>query len=428
MPTRDVLTIVLGGGKGTRLFPLTMNRAKPAVPFGAKYRLVDIPLSNSIVAGFKKIYVLTQFNSASLHLHIANTYIFDSFTRGFCEILAAQQTLDHTGWYEGTGDAVRKNFIHFRVQKPSHYLILSGDQLYRMDLLDFFNRHVESGCDVSIATTTVTREQAVGLGILTVDKKGRITEFTEKPQMDRDITHMRIPPNLHPDKAQLEQGREYLASMGIYCFNADAMETALDNKHTDFGKEIMPMLIGRTAVSAYIYSGFWEDIGTIKSFYETNLDLASVNPAFNFYLEDSPIYTHKRDLPASKFNYCELRNTLAADGCIITNSRISNSLIGIRTIIEPDTVLDGVFCMGADYYESAQTRAENVELRRPDFGVGRGSRVRHAILDKNTRIGEGCSIGQNPDALVDGDYDSYYIRDGVIVVPKNADLPSGTVI
>ena len=428
MPQSDVLTIVLGGGKGTRLFPLTMNRAKPAVPFGAKYRLVDIPLSNSIVAGFKRIYVLTQFNSASLHLHLGSTYIFDSFTRGFCEILAAEQTFDHTGWYEGTGDAVRKNFIHFRVQEPGHYLILSGDQLYRMDLQDFFQHHLSSGCEVSIAATTVTREEAVGLGILTVDAKGRITEFTEKPPLDRDISHMRIPEHLHPNKEHLKEGREYLASMGIYFFTADAMEKALDNSYTDFGKEIMPMLIGKTGVNAYVYSGFWEDIGTIKSFYEANLDLASINPSFNFYLEDSPIFTHKRDLPASKFNYCEIRNALAADGCIVTNSRISNSLIGIRTIIEPDTELDGVFCMGADYYESKQVRAENRSKGIPDFGVGSGSRIRGAILDKNTRIGEGCSIGQNPDSLSDGDFDNYYIRDGVIIVPKNAVIPAGTVI
>lgn len=424
----DVLTIILGGGKGTRLFPLTMNRAKPAVPFGAKYRLVDIPISNSIVGGFKKIYVLTQFNSASLHLHIANTYMFDSFTRGFCEILAAEQTFDHSGWYEGTGDAVRKNLIHFRVQSPSHYMILSGDQLYRMDLADFYRQHLESGCAATVAATTVTREQAVALGILTVDNSGRITEFTEKPPLDVDISHMRIPAHLHPNKAHLEQGREYLASMGIYCFNSETMESALDNSQTDFGKEIIPSLIGKTAVNAYVYSGFWEDIGTIRNFYESNLNLASISPAFNFYLEDSPIFTHRRDLPASKFNSCTLENALAADGCIVTNANIRNSLIGIRTTVESGAVLDGVYCMGADYYETEAERESNRRKGIPDFGVGRNTRITGAIVDKDTRIGEECVIGQNPDGLADGDYENYFVRDGIIVIPKNAVIPSGTVI
>ena len=424
----DVLTIILGGGKGSRLFPLTMNRAKPAVPFGAKYRLVDIPLSNSIVAGFKKIYVLTQFNSASLHLHLANTYMFDSFTRGFCEILAAEQTFDHGGWYEGTGDAVRKNLIHFRVQRPSHYLILSGDQLYRMDLADFYRKHLESGCAATVSATTVTREQAVAFGILTVDNAGRITEFTEKPPIEQDISHMRIPAHLHPNKSQLDDGREYLASMGIYCFNAEAMENALDNSFTDFGKEIIPSLIGNAAVGAYVYPGYWEDIGTIKSFYETNLDLASINPAFNFYLEQSPIFTHKRDLPASKFNSCVMESALAADGCIVTGARISHSLIGIRTIIESGAELSGVFCMGADYYETDAERASNVKKGIPNFGIGRQTRINHAIVDRNTRIGEGCVIGQDPASLVDGDFGNYYVRDGIIVIPKNASIPSETVI
>jgi glucose-1-phosphate adenylyltransferase len=424
----DVLTIVLGGGKGTRLFPLTMNRAKPAVPFGAKYRLVDIPISNSIVAGFKRIYVLTQFNSASLHLHIANTYKFDSFTRGFCEILAAEQTFDHSGWYEGTGDAVRKNLIHFRVQRPSHYVILSGDQLYRMDLADFFRNHLESGCSASVAATTVTREQAVGLGILTVDAKGRITEFTEKPPASQDISSMRLPEHLHPDPRDLGKGKEYLASMGIYCFNADAMESALENGLTDFGKEIIPTLVGRTGVNAYVYSGYWEDIGTIRSFYESNLDLASVNPAFDFYREDSPIFTHKRDLPASKFNYCVMENALTADGCIVTNAKIRRSLVGIRTIVESGSELNGVFCMGSDNYETDAEKKKNAEMGVPNFGIGKDARISNAILDKNSRIGDGCVIGESPEGLPDGDFETHYVRDGVIIIPKNGIVPAGTVI
>jgi glucose-1-phosphate adenylyltransferase len=239
---------------------------------------------------------------------------------------------------------------------------------------------------------------------------------------------MRVPAHLHPNAEQLAEGREYLASMGIYCFNADAMERALDNSYTDFGKEIIPQLIGETGVSAYIYTGFWEDIGTIKNFYEANLDLASINPSFNFYLENAPIFTHKRDLPASKFNSCILRNAIAADGCIVTDAEITESLIGIRTIVEPGAALHGVFCMGADYYESDEEKKRNAEQGVPNFGIGRGSRINHAIVDKNTRIGEECVIGNDPDSLADGDYENYVVRDGIVVIPKNAVVPSGTVI
>jgi glucose-1-phosphate adenylyltransferase len=405
-----------------------MNRAKPAVPFGGKYRLVDIPLSNSINAGFKNIYVLTQFNTASLHLHIVNTYIFDSFTRGFVEILAAEQTFDHEGWYEGTGDAVRKNFMHFRTQNPDHYLILSGDQLYRMDLQDFFRHHVENDNDVTIAATTVTRDQAEGLGILTIDSQSRITEFAEKPPLTRDISHMRIPPQVHPNKEHLAQGREYLASMGIYCFKASALERSLDNELADFGKEIIPMLIGSRGAGAYVYSGFWEDIGTIKNFYETNLNLASIRPEFNFYLEHSPIYTRKRDLPASKFNSCTLSNTVTADGCIITDARISESVVGIRSIIEEHTELDGVVCMGADHYETPEQKELNREMQIPNLGIGAGTRINRAIIDKDVRIGRECRIGVGDSFPDDGDYGDYCVREGIIIVPKNAVIPDGTVV
>jgi glucose-1-phosphate adenylyltransferase len=424
----EVLTIILGGGKGTRLYPLTKSRAKPAVPFGAKYRLVDIPISNSINAGFKQIYVLTQFNSASLHLHLANTYIFDAFTRGFVEILAAEQSFEHAGWYEGTADAVRKNMQHFRNQRPSHYLILSGDQLYRMDLLDFFNKHVDSKADVTIAATPVDREAAAGFGIMRVDAKGRINEFMEKPELSRNIDHMKIPPEIHPDKAMQQAGKDYLGSMGIYFFKAEVMEKALENNHTDFGKEIIPMLIESRKVQSYIYTGFWEDIGTIKNFYDTNINLASINPDFNFYDEDKPIYTHKRDLPASKFNYCSISESLAADGCIITNASIVNSIVGIRTHIESGANLDGVVCMGADYYESGEERAANRKKGIPDIGIGRGTLVKRAIIDKNARIGEGCRIGVDAIARTEGDYGNFFIRDGIIVIPKNGVIPNSTVI
>jgi glucose-1-phosphate adenylyltransferase len=389
---------------------------------------VDIPLSNSINSGFRKIYVLTQFNSASLHLHIANTYIFDSFSGGFVEILAAEQTFEHSGWYEGTADAVRKNFVHFRTQEPEHYVILSGDQLYRMDLMDMYRRHVETGAEVTIAATPVTREQATGFGILQAHKDSRIVEFTEKPPMDLDISALKIPQELHPDKSQLANGKEYLASMGIYIFTAEALERALDNEFTDFGKEIIPELIRSAKSHAYVFTGFWEDIGTIKSFYETNLNLASISPDFNFYEENMPIYTHRRDLPASKFNFSTLSETIAADGSIITRADIERSVVGIRSIVESGARMEGVVCMGADYYETSQRKSDNRKKGIPDIGIGKGSGIRNAIIDKNARIGENCSIGYQAGELIDGDYANHYVRDGIVVIPKNAVVPDNTVI
>ncbi len=424
----NVLSIVMGGGKGTRLYPLTAERAKPAVPFGAKYRIVDIPLSNSINSGFKKIYVLTQFNSASLHLHILNTYIFDSFSRGFVEILAAEQTFEHSGWYEGTADAVRKNLVHFRTQEPSHYLILSGDQLYRMDLAEFYRSHVESDAEITVAATPVTREQATGFGILVADSKSRVTEFVEKPPIERDISHLQIPSEIHPDPALKSAGKEYLGSMGIYCFNASALERALDNNLDDFGKEILPMLIGKVQINTHIFTGFWEDIGTIRSFYDTNLNLTSISPDFNFYDEDMPIYTHRRDLPATKVNRCTMSESITADGSIITDATLHRSIIGVRSTINKGASLDGVICMGADYYESAETRAENAANGVPDIGVGEGSRIAHTIIDKNARIGANCRIGIDDPNPPDGDYPTHYARDGIIIIPKNGVVPPGTVI
>jgi glucose-1-phosphate adenylyltransferase len=420
-----VLSIVLGGGKGSRLFPLTKDRAKPAVPFGGKYRIVDIPISNCINAGFNQIYVLTQFNSASLHLHVARTYSFDSFSKGFIEILAAEQTLVHSGWYEGTADAVRKNLIHFRPQAPSHYLIVSGDQLYRMDVEEMFRKHVESGCRLTIACTPVGREEASALGIMAIDGKSRIVDFEEKPGPTKKIDSFKIPDELQGDR---RGHKDYLASMGIYIFDAPLMEKALSGSENDFGKEIIPTILGEEKANAYVFDGYWEDIGTIKSFYEANIDLTSIDPKFNFYEEDKPVYTHKRNLPASKLNYCTINQALAAEGCIITNASITRSIVGIRTVIESGASLDGVVCMGADYYEGAADKAENRAAGRPDIGIAMGSIIKGAIIDKNARIGENCRIGIDHKDRADGDFTMYYIVDGVIVIPKNAIIPSGTVI
>ena len=422
----QVLSIVLGGGKGTRLFPLTKERAKPAVPFGGKFRLVDIPISNCINAGLKKIYIVTQYNSASLHLHISHTYNFDSFSGGFVEILAAEQTFEHSSWFEGTADAVRKNLVHFRTQKPSYYLILSGDQLYRMDLKDLIQNHKDSGAAITIACTPVVREDASQLGILKADKNNVITEFLEKPGPTKDISDFKLPSELKKDK---NRGDEYLASMGIYVFNATTMESSLANELTDFGKEVIPQAINRIKVNAYVFGGYWEDIGTIKNFYEANLELTTLRPRFDFYDEDSPIYTHSRCLPPSKMNFSNMSQSIAAEGCIITSASISDSIVGVRTIIEPGSSLNGVVCMGADHYESELQKQKNAEDRLPNLGIGRGTLVKRAIIDKNAYIGEGCRIGVDDNITrIDGNYGNYYIVDGIIVIPKNAVLYPGTVI
>jgi len=422
----EVLSIILGGGKGTRLFPLTQARAKPAVPFGGKYRLVDIPISNCINANFRQIYIVTQFNSASLHLHIGQTYLFDSFTNGFVEILAAEQTFEHSGWYEGTADAVRKNFPHFRTQNPSYYIILSGDQLYRMDLQELLRKHIDSGAAITIACTPVSRENASSLGILKVDTNNRITEFMEKPGPVKDISSYKLPTELNPDKTA--KGDSYLGSMGIYVFNAKAMEACLANELADFGKEVIPQAINSMKVNGYIFDGYWEDIGTIRNFYETNLELTRIKPRFDFYDEDMPIYTHMRNLPPSKMNFSNMNQSIAAEGCIITNANISNSIVGVRTIIESGSSLNGVVCMGADFYESEVQKQMNAEARVPNVGIGRGSIIKGAIIDKNACIGEGCRIGVDDITRSDGNFGYYYVIDGIVVIPKNAVLYPGTVI
>ncbi|MDR3284516.1 MAG: glucose-1-phosphate adenylyltransferase [Treponema sp.] len=415
-----IISIILGGGKGTRLYPLTLVRSKPAVPFGGKYRIVDIPVSNCINSGYNQIYLLTQFNSASLHMHINNSYIFDRFSQGFVEILAAEQTPERSSWYEGTADAVRKNAIHFRNQKPTHYIILSGDQLYRMDLREFVKNHIESKAEISIATTAVNREAASGFGIMKVDKKGRITQFMEKPALEMDIADWKIPANLitqdTPDK-------EYLASMGIYIFDARVMDEALDNGYTDFGKEIIPHEIAKRQVQSFMHRGYWEDIGTIKSFYDANIDLAAINPAFDFYDEMRPIYTSQPNLPPSKLNNAEIVQSITSEGCIVNNAKIQHSVIGVRTVIESGSQVDGIVCMGADYYEKPEERQNNI----PPLGIGQNCRIAKAIIDKNARIGDNCTIGMKP-AYENAETNEYKIVDGIIVIKKDAVIPANTAI
>ena len=420
-----VLAIILGGGKGTRLYPLTKERSKPAVPFGGKYRIVDIPISNCINSGYKKIYLLTQFNSASLHLHISNSYNFDRFSGGFVEILAAEQTLEHSGWYEGTADAVRKNFGHFRVQRPTHYIILSGDQLYRMDLKEFMNQHIASGANITIAAKAVNRRDATGFGIMKVDDKNKITAFMEKPAADLNIDDWKIP---EQSRGNLPAELEYLASMGIYIFDADTMEEMLNNDQKDFGKEIIPMAIKTKKVNSYIFNGYWEDIGTIRSFYEATLDLTNPVPNFNFYDEEKPVYTYTPNLPPSKINNADMATSLASEGCIIGDSRLQHSVIGVRSIINEGCDLNGVIMMGSDYYETESEKAANRKQGIPNSGIGKGCKINKTIIDKNAKIGNNCSINATGKRYEDGDHGSFYSAEGIIVIRKGAIIPDGTVI
>ena len=422
-----VIAIILGGGKGTRLYPLTKERSKPAVPFGGKHRIVDIPISNCINSGIKQIYLLTQFNSASLHVHISKSYSFDRFSRGFVEILAAEQTPESTSWYEGTADAVRKNFVHYEALNPTHYLILSGDQLYRMDFQDFLAKHIASNAEISIATTAVTRRDAADFGIMKIDKNLRITEFMEKPGPTKDISAWKIPAGL-----DAPEGKEYLASMGIYLFSAHRMIESLDNLYTDFGKEIIPNEIQRCKVNSYIHDGYWEDIGTIRSFFEANINLTALKPEFNFYDEAKPIYTSQRNLPPSKINKADIFQSLTSEGCVITQATISNSVIGLRSIIESGCVLDQVVCMGADMYDEKDKNGViiNPVPNIPPIGIGSGTRIRRTIIDKNARIGKNCVIGfkDEPYENMECDNGQVHVIDGIIVIKKNAVVPDGFVL
>lgn len=423
-----VICVILGGGKGERLYPLTKERAKPAVPFGCRYRLVDIPISNSIHAGIKEIFILTQFNSDSLNNHISSTYQFDTFSRGFVRIMAAKQSYTSaTGWFLGTADAVRKNMPSFLTAEPDYVMILSGDQLYRMDLRRFLKEHIESKAEISIAATPVSRVAAAQLGILKLDKKGFIDSFTEKPGSEKDISEYILPDTFVAEDRSQDR-KEYLASMGIYIFNTETLKKCLSTDASDFGKELIPDALSKYRVKGFVYRGYWEDIGTIRSFYEANLNLASTFPSFNLYDELKPIYSRRSDLPPSKINACTFRNALAGEGSIITDAFISNSLIGIGTIIDSGASLENVYCMGADHYETDEQRSENAAKGVPNIGIGAGSIIRNAIVDKNARIGRNCRIGIDSNQRNDGDYENYYIKEGIIIISKNACLSDGTSI
>jgi len=421
----DVLAVILGGGRGTRLYPLTRYRSKPAVPIGGKFRLIDIPISNCLHWDIKKIMILTQFNTTSLHRHIYNTYRFDAFSGGFLQILAAQQTMEVSDWYQGTADAVRKNLSFIKNQKIKYVVILSGDQLYRIQLKDFLEFHQMNHADISIAVKPVNRENASQFGILQIDDQRRIFRFVEKPQDEAVLDELYTPTDY---LGLVEEKLNYIASMGIYIFNKDALIEILESSDKeDFGRQVIIDALDTHRVYGYVFTDYWEDIGTIEAFFEANLDFANPVPKFNFYDEEFPIYTRKRFLPGSKIENCDVHYSLISDGAIIEGSRLSNTLIGNRSVIRNQTYLERVVMMGADFYETPKEIKENLELGRPPVGVGHGCVIKNAILDKNVRIGSGVQI-TNKDAVRALSTSTVEIVDGIVVIPKDTVLPDGFVI
>lgn len=416
-----VLGIILGGGQGSRLYPLTENRAKPAVPIAGKYRLVDIPISNCINSDIKRMYVLTQFNSASLNKHIKNTYHFSFFSTAFVDVLAAEQTMQSDKWFQGTADAVRQSMHHFLENDFEYALILSGDQLYHMDFNEMIQAHEKSGAEISIATYPVNAKDATSFGILKTNEENVITSFIEKPSSE-------LLPNWTSDvsDAMKNEGRNYLASMGIYIFNRDLLIELMSNPNTiDFGKEIIPQSIAKHKTLSYQYEGYWTDIGNIDSFFEANLGLAEDIPQFNLFDQNNKVYTRARMLPTTKISGTLLNKTVIADGCIISAEKIENSVIGIRSRIGKNSVVANTYMMGSDYYESL----EQIEKNKIEnlLGIGENCKINNCIIDKNCRIGDNVTINGGKH-LTDTETDQYVIKDGIVVLKKEVTIPKGTII
>jgi glucose-1-phosphate adenylyltransferase len=428
--TENVVAVILGGGAGSRLFPLTRERSKPAVPLGGKYRLIDVPVSNCINSNITQIFVLTQYNSASLNRHISQTYRFSSFSSGFVEILAAEQRRDSPDWFQGTADAVRQILPHLRDWLVKDLLILSGDHLYRMDYRKFLQRHYETNADVTISVVPAKPADAEGFGLLKTDAEGRIVEFREKPTgealeaMKVDTTSF----GLTEDEAKT---KPYLASMGIYIFNYEKLLDLLneDGNRFDFGGEVIPAAIDRFNVQAYLFEGYWEDIGTIKAFYDANLDLASPLPKFNFFNTEAPIYTRSRHLPPSKVHACDIDNSMLSEGCILNGVYARNSIIGLRSRVDVGVRLENSIVMGSDYFETLDEIKADIEEGTPLLGIGANTLVRRAIIDKNVRIGKNVKL-LNLSGVMNHDDENgrYFIRDGIIIIPKNATIPDGTEV
>jgi glucose-1-phosphate adenylyltransferase len=417
---QDVMAVILSGGQGQRLYPLTKFRSKPAVPLGGKYRLIDIPVSNCLNSQINRVFVLTQFNSASLNKHIVQTYKFDMFSGGFVDILAAEQTPDNPNWFQGTADAVRQSIKHIVPYDDVRYIIvLSGDQLYQMDLRRVIQFHIVSDAEITVAAMPVSAESASGLGIMKLQQDGRAVEFKEKPKPE-DLADMH--------SARRSDGRDYLASMGIYVFRKRFLVDLLTKSTAaDFGKDLIPQAILNHRVMAFVFDGYWEDLGTIRSFYEANLALTEMQPKFSFYDVRMPVFTHPRNLPGSKLNNCNIHQSIISDGCILNGADIKHSIIGVRSRIGSGTTIKYSVIMGSDYFETQEQMEENAARKMPHIGIGNHCTIINAIIDKNARIGDNVSI-INAHNLQERDEENYNIRDGIIVVPKGAWIRSGTVI
>ena len=423
----NIATMVLGGGRGMRLHALTKVRSKPAVPLAGKYRLIDIPLSNCINSGLNRVYVLTQFNSVSLHRHIRQTYRFDAFSGGFVEILAAQQTPENADWYQGTADAVRQNLRYFQQPGIEYVLILSGDQLYRMDYRDMLHTHLRDQADVTIAALPVKSEDAAGLGIMRLDDQGRVVGFLEKPKTEQELRLVRTDPAWIDSRGVESRGRDCLGSMGIYLFKRDVLVDLLTKTdYRDFGKEIFPMSMRTHRVQVHLFDGYWEDIGTIRSFYQANLDLARPNPPFELTSAEAPIYSHARFLPPAKIEGATIRSSLIADGCqIAPGAVIENSVVGVRCRIGRNVTIRKSIVMGADFFQSAADIDFDLAEGRPPIGIGDGALIEGAIVDKNCRIGRNVIVSNPMGVENTPDSDQAVICDGIVVLPKEATLPEG---
>ena len=419
----ELLAVILGGGAGKRLFPLTMHRSKPAVPLGGKYRLIDIPVSNCINSDISRIFVLTQFNSASLNRHIARTYQFDRFRGGFVTVLAAQQTPESETWFQGTADAVRQSLSNMRAYRHSHVLILSGDQLYTMDYRKLMQHHIDSGAGVTLATIPVRAEEAPAFGIVKTEN-GFVTEFYEKPAADN------LAGKASPVSEEMRgAGRVFLASMGIYVFDKNVLQSLLAARPdaNDFGQEIIPEAIRKYPVASYAFEGYWSDVGTVESFFEANLMLAKRSPEYDIYNATAPLYTNTRMLPPAKILNSHVDDSLIGEAAVVVNSRISKSVIGIRSYIGAGATVENTVFMGADYYAWHDPRLRNPPEGPPSPGIGAGSYVEGAIVDRNVQIGKRCVIKRR-EGVRHADGENYFVRDGIIVIPKNAHIPDDTVI
>ncbi len=414
-----VLSIILAGGAGKRLFPLTQDRSKPAVPLGGKYRLIDIPISNCLNSGLKKIFVLTQFNSASLNHHVTNSYRFDPFGEGFIEVLAAEQTVSNQNWFQGTADAVRQHLHRFSGRDDDYQLILAGDQLYRMNFHDLLESHWRRGADVTVCVIPKSEEMGSSFGLLKLGPNGKIGQFREKPRGSA-LHEMRTDTGA-PD-------RPYLASMGIYLFKRSVLIDLLaDPSMIDFGYQVIPKAIEQYDVYGHLFDGYWEDLGTIMEFYKANINLTSSDPHFDFHDMAAPIFTRPRFLPPSRVEQCEVRAAIIAEGSVLKGARIFNSIVGIRSLVGENVVLERTLVMGADYYEDEEDHDYNRQLGIPDIGIGAGSVIKNAIIDKNAHIGANVRV-LNDLHIANFDGPGYYIRDGIVIVPKNGVLPDGTVV